>query len=124
MGGNRAARRAAVAPEINAATATSDAAKRQLATSGTARGGGVNEVSQRRESDLMARVDNLLFGVAPAAARETGAVGSDVLGKGITTAGTLSGQASGARASDYAINQDTVGKVTGAISGLLAGFFG
>src|SRR5208282_3437568 len=85
MSGNRTARRAAVAPEINAATATSDASKRQLATSGTARGGGVNATNQTRSTDLMSKVDNLLFGVAPKAAGALGAMGTNTLNTGGAT---------------------------------------
>ena len=120
LSGNRTARRAAVAPEINAATATSDAAKRQQATSGTARGGGTAGVNQQRSTDLMAKVDNLLFGVAPEAAGALGAMGTNTLNTGEATAANLSGQAASSRQTSFAINRQTQQDVVAAIEAAMA----
>src|SRR6266403_540545 len=64
-GGDRAAVTQAVAPETAAVTASSDAAKREEAASGTARGGGVAATNQTRDEDTMSKVDQMLFGVRP-----------------------------------------------------------
>ena len=78
--GNRTAVRTAAAPQINAATAASDASARQLASSGTARGGGVAAANQRRGTDLNAAITNALFGARGAAAGQAGAIGGQTLG--------------------------------------------
>ena len=104
----------------NAATATSDAAKRQQATSGTARGGGTAGVNQQRSTDLMAKVDNLLFGVAPEAAGALGAMGTNTLNTGEATAANLSGQAASSRQTSFAINRQTQQDVVAAIEAAMA----
>src|SRR5271156_690770 len=48
--GNRATMEQAEAPEINAVQAGADAQKRQLASTGTARGGGTAAASQQRDT--------------------------------------------------------------------------
>src|SRR6266446_4756935 len=57
LSGDRAATMQAVAPVANAATSQADAAKRGLAESGTARGGGVNAASQQLDTQTRASID-------------------------------------------------------------------
>jgi hypothetical protein len=76
MSGNRPAMEQAVAPEANAARASSDAAARNQAAMGTARGGGTAGGNQQRHTDVMAQIDNLLFGARPAAAKATTDIGT------------------------------------------------
>jgi hypothetical protein len=130
LSGNRAATGAAVAPETNAALAKSDAAKRQLATSGTSRGGGTASVNQQRDTDVMSKVDNLLFGARKEAAGETAKIGGaqlseagNLLGVGTTAESNLADISAKARKDDYAMNQDMVGKVTGALDQALTAIF-
>lgn len=68
--GNRSAVQQGAAPEINATQSAADAAKRQQAAMGTARGGGVAGANQTRQDAVQARIDNALFGVRPAAATQ------------------------------------------------------
>jgi hypothetical protein len=130
LSGNRATLNQAVAPETNAVRSGADARKRQLASSGTARGGGTSATSQQIDTDTMAKVDNLLFGARPEAAKETAKIGSteaglgaNLLGASGTTATNLADIAMKSRGQSYAINQDTVGKVTQAIDAVVAGVF-
>lgn len=67
-GGNRAAMQQAEAPAINATLSGADASRRQSAASGTARGGGTAGANQTAKDSAMAKIDNALFGVRPAAA--------------------------------------------------------
>src|SRR5208337_55376 len=75
MSGNRTALQQTVAPQVNAANATSDAQKRQQAASGTARGGGTAPANQTRDTDKLAAVQNALFGARSGAAGELAKVG-------------------------------------------------
>lgn len=74
--GNRTAATQAIAPEVATATSANDAAKRQIASSGTARGGGVAGVNQTRDEDVMGKVDQMLFGARAGAAGEEGKIGA------------------------------------------------
>jgi hypothetical protein len=71
MSGNRTALQGAIAPAANAAQVQADAQRRQLAASGTARGGGVAGVQQQQKETTLAKIQNMLFG-----ARTAGAEGS------------------------------------------------
>jgi len=96
LSGNRPAMLQAVAPETNVAQSQADAARRQQATMGTARGGGTSGANQQQKTDLMSQINNLLFGVRPAAAKETADIGKTQLEAGIqslSTAGTATAQA-------------------------------
>lgn len=90
--GGRADMMQAAAPEVAAATSANDAAKRQLATSGTARGGGAAGVNQQRDAATQAQIDQALFNVRPKAAGELAQVGQaeGSLGLGETEAGLKS----------------------------------
>jgi hypothetical protein len=95
--GNRAQMEQAEAPEINAVQAGADASKRQLATVGTARGGGVGAGSQQLDTNTRAAIDNSLFAARPAAASAEAQIGENTLGTAAGTAGTLTGLASQSR---------------------------
>jgi hypothetical protein len=69
LSGNSTSIAAATAPLTNAAVNQADAAKRQEASMGTARGGGTNEGNQQIESNTRATVNNDVFSALPAAAQ-------------------------------------------------------
>lgn len=144
LSGNRAEVSGAVAPETNAVQAQADASKRSAGTFGTARTGGVAGANRTADTDTMAKIDNLLFGVRPQAAEgvskiagEEGAMGSAItsagsaelsaalnaLGIGTEAAGTLTGAAGKSRAESYAINRQTQQDWSNAIQGILKAFF-
>jgi hypothetical protein len=129
LSGNRPAMEQAVAPETNAVRAGADASKRNLDASGTARGGGVSAVNQQRETDTMAKIDNLLFGVRPEAAKETAKIGaaelataSNMLGMAENTAGTTTEEARLSRVDSQKINQAIVKQWTQAIEAAMMAF--
>ena len=137
ISGNRSALLRTVAPEAGAVQQQSDAQKRQLATSGTSRGGGVAGVNQQRDTDTMAAVDRLLFGVRPGAAQELAQTGAAIGNLGLgqqsvsnqlaavagNAATDLTKNAITARQIDFEINkqvqQDVVNAVMGAITGFM-----
>lgn len=88
LSGNRPAMQQAIAPEANAALAQSDAQKRQLAATGTARGGGTAAINQNRKTATDAEIDNMLFGAQSSAAKTTGALGTSTVGAGTNLAST------------------------------------
>ena len=127
LSGNRPAALQAVAPETAAVQARTDASRRQLATSGTARGGGVASTSQTAKDRAMAEIDNLLFGVRPGAAKGLESVGrtqlsaaSNLLGMGGDLAQAYTSNAAASRKTSFEINQDIVGKVAQTIENVLA----
>lgn len=85
--GDRPTALQAVAPQTNAALAQSDAEKAQLANMGTARGGGAVGVNQQRDTNLMAQIDNLLFGARTAGAQGETGVGQAQAGVGLGQTG-------------------------------------
>jgi hypothetical protein len=125
-----------MAPEIGAAASANDASKRQLAASGTARGGGVAATNQTRDSDMMSKVDNLLFGARPAAAAGEAQVGGDIakIGTAETSdalqalnisanAGqNITADATNSRALSAELNAQAVASVTNGIQGALSAF--
>lgn len=133
--GDRAVQAAAIAPETNAALSQQDAARKQRATTGTARGGGGAAAEQTSQDQTMAEIDNFLFGARPAAASKVGDIGGQFaqiglgeqgLGLGFSnlsekSASDMTSEAGTSRKTSYEINQDTVGKVTDAIDGILTG---
>jgi hypothetical protein len=128
--GNRATLQAATAPETNAALSSSDAARRQAGTSGTARGGGTAATNATAKDKVMADIDNMLFGVRRSAAQGAAGVGSaeaglgtNLLGTAAGVSGTLGQISSGARATDNAINRQGVGDVVSTIGGILGSIF-
>lgn len=79
LSGDRATMEQAVAPETNAVLSQADAAKREQASMGTSRGGGTAGANQRIQDESMAKVDNLLFGARPAAAKAEESIGGTEL---------------------------------------------
>jgi hypothetical protein len=77
----------AIAPEANAVQAQGDAARRQQAASGTARGGGTAGANQTAKDAEMARIDNALFGVRPGAVAQEQALGTTQMSQGLQFAG-------------------------------------
>ena len=129
LSGSRTELNQAVAPETAAVTARADASRRQLATSGTARGGGVAATSQTAKDRAMAEIDNLIFGVRPGAAKGLQGVAStelgtatNLLGLGSDVAQAYTSNAASSRQTSYDINQDMVGKVSQALLNVFAAF--
>lgn len=87
LSGNRAALDASVAPERNAALAASDATKRQAATMGTARGGGVAGANRTIGDQTRAAIDNALLGARGKAAEALGRTGSTELSAALNALG-------------------------------------
>jgi hypothetical protein len=137
LSGDRSQMLQAEAPEIASVQSQSDAQKRQLATSGTARGGGVAGTNQQRASDTMAKVDQLLFGVRPGAASEVGKLGQATAGIGLgetnaalgaadigeRAATSLTDQARKSRTDSYNIHKATTDSITNAIEDTIAAAF-
>lgn len=137
LSGDRTQMAAATAPESNAALARADAAKRQSATLGTARGGGSADTSRTIDDQTRAQLDNYLFGVRPAAAGEVGKIGGEFADIGMKelnaalgfgslgerAASTLTNAAIGSRKDSYEINKDTTKRVTGTIQAILGAIF-
>lgn len=119
LSGDRPTMEQAVAPETNQVLGQADAAKREQAGMGTARGGGTAGANQQVQDASMAKIDNLLFGARPAAAQQEAAIGgkeADIgqnqmsaalraLGLGETAASDLTGHAITSRRDSYAINK-------------------
>src|SRR5277367_3174221 len=102
--GNRATMEQAEAPEINAIHAGADAQKRQLAASGTARGGGTAATSQQRDTGTEAQIDNALMQARPAAAGAEANIGSNALSTSAGAGTNLTSLASNSRATSNALN--------------------
>jgi hypothetical protein len=133
--GDRPTALEAVAPQTNAALAQSDAEKRQLAASGTGRGGGVAGVNQQRDTDLMAKIDNMLFGARTAGAGGLAKVGEAESGVGLgetgqgiqagslasSSAGELGREALYSRGQSEQIHQKHVDQLAQSFEDLLSG---
>jgi hypothetical protein len=115
LSGNRTVAQQAIAPEVNQINAASDASKRQLATSGTARGGGTAPANQRTSSDVMAQIDNLLFGAQGGAAKGLAQTGEAGLEAGAKAGQDLTADSIASRVDSYNINADMQKKVANAI---------
>jgi hypothetical protein len=119
LSGDRASTLSAVAPTVNAANATTDAAKRSIATSGTARGGGVNATTQTLDDQKRASVDSAINDAKSKAAGGATAVGGtmasqagNLLGVADSSATSLTSLAGNSRAESNALHQQTA-KSTG-----------
>jgi hypothetical protein len=135
--GDRPTALQAVAPQTNAALAQSDAEKRQLAASGTARGGGTAGFNQQRDTNLMAQIDNMLFGARTAGAQGLAGVGQAESGVGLGetgqgiqaghlasgTAGELGQQALYSRQVSNAMHRQAVGDYANAFGSVMGGLF-
>lgn len=138
MSGNRPALEQAVAPETNAVQSQGDAARRNAAATGTARGGGTAGANEQQKTDQMARIDNLLFGVRPQAAQQEAAVSGEIANVGTTEmqqaleALGLSASSAGANLSgsitsrpiSQKINQDTVNSIKQFAAAVISGGMG
>jgi hypothetical protein len=112
--GNRSAMLGAVSPEASVAAQQSDAAKRQRASMGTARGGGTSAAGERDDTKLRSTIDNALFGLRTKAAGALGSEGAASAGLGIesgnmagTAASNLTSDSIDSRKVSYAINRQT-----------------
>jgi hypothetical protein len=94
LSGNRQATLGAVAPTVNAANATTDATKRSIASSGTARGGGVNATTQTLEDQKRASIDNAVNSAKAGAAAGATQVGGTMASQAANLLGTAEGSAS------------------------------
>jgi hypothetical protein len=122
LSGDRAATLSAVAPTTNAVNAQSDAAKRQIATSGTARGGGTNATGQSINDQTRAQIDTAVSNAKSGAAKGATEVGnsmasqaSNLLGMGTTAASNLTQLAGDSRAESDKLHQQTA-KSTGVLA--------
>lgn len=127
--GNRPAMMSAIAPTANAIQSQGDASRRQQVATGTARGGGTAGANQQQKSDQMAQIDNALFAVQPAAAKEQAGIGGQLAqvgaqqtGLGINELNLAAGSAEAdlkgsidSRPDSFKINQQTQQNVTNAI---------
>lgn len=133
--GGRQGAMAAAAPTVNAANAQGDAAQRQVASEGTARGGGVNAAGQQLETAKMSTVDNAIAqqraGAAQGAtnvANATTSVGGQqlnaalrLLGLGNEAATNLTSIAGGSRGESQAIHNNQAGQIGQSVGTLLFG---
>jgi hypothetical protein len=131
LSGNRSATLGAVAPTVNAANATTDAAKRGIATSGTARGGGVNATGQTIDDSKRASIDTAVNAAKAGAAKGATAVGgteaaqaSNLLGMGETSASNLTSLAGSSRAESNALHRQKVGDAGNLANTVLDMLFG
>lgn len=76
LSGNRTATMTAAAPAVNAEMAQADAARREQATMGTSRGGGVAAANQQAQSAGRAAIDNDIFNTRPVAAQAVQSIGT------------------------------------------------
>jgi hypothetical protein len=112
LSGDRAATLSAVAPTVNAANATTDATKRGISQSGTARGGGVNATTQTLEDKKRASIDTAITAAKGGAASGAASVGgtmasqaSNLLGMGERSAESLTELAGNSRKESNALHQ-------------------
>jgi hypothetical protein len=131
LSGDRQATLGAVAPTVNAANATTDATKRAISSSGTARGGGVNATTQTLEDQKRASIDNAVnsakAGAAGGATQVGGTMASqagNLLGMGTTAAGDLASIASGSRKESNALHMQSAQAVGGLSATALDAIFG
>jgi hypothetical protein len=127
LSGDRATMEQAVAPETNAVLSQADAAKREQASIGTARGGGTAGANQQVQDASMAKIDNLLFSARPAAAKAEESIGGTelsaalrALGLGESAASDLTGHAITSRMDSYKINKDTQNSIKQVVADLAA----
>lgn len=115
LGGDRATTLQAVAPTVNAATSQTDAMKRAISQSGTARGGGVNATTQSLEDQKRASIDSAINQAKSGAAAGATSVGGtmasqagNLLGTGESAAGNLADIASKSRVTSNQLHNQAV----------------
>jgi hypothetical protein len=129
LSGNRSANLQAAAPTTNAVLSQGDASRRQQATMGTARGGGVASTNQTQKDTQMKQIDDALFGARGDAAKETAQIGSAETAQALQALGVAGGAAEAnlegsikSRPDSQKINQQTVGEVTGVLQQAMMAF--
>jgi hypothetical protein len=135
--GDRSTALSAVAPASNAAIAQNDASKTQLSNMGTARGGGAAGVNQQRDTDLMSKIDNMLFGARTAGATGEAEVGQAESGVGLGETGqaiqagglanrageSIADESRMSRPTSYGIHQATSNTIAGGLEDTMTGIF-
>jgi hypothetical protein len=133
LSGNRQQTLSAVAPTVNAANAGADAQKKQIANSGTARGGGVNAVGQQIDTNKNAAVDTAVNqakqGAAAGATQVAGATSKvgdsqlsaalNLLGIGTGAAKSLTSLAGDSRAESNDLHNQNANNAATTVSTLL-----
>jgi hypothetical protein len=131
LSGDRSATLGAVAPTVNAANAQTDAAKRSISSSGTARGGGVNATTQTLEDQKRSTIDNAIneakAGAAKGATSTGGTMASqagNLLGMGTSSAESLTADAGGSRAESNALRNQAITNASNGSNAILDAIFG
>ena len=129
LSGNRADLQQANAPAINATLSATDAAKRQLSSMGTSRGGGVAGANQTINDRTRASIDNSLFASRAKAGEEVGRLGQVEMGDALNALGVAEGTAkditsiaADSRVDSQKIHDSTVAQVQAAVSQLADAF--
>jgi len=131
LSGDRAATLSAVAPTVSTANSQTDAAKRQLSQSGTARGGGINATAQTLEDQKRSQIDQAVnsakAGAAGGATATGGTLASEagsLLGVGTSSATSLADIASKSRDESNTLHQQSVQAASQLTNQLLDALFG
>jgi hypothetical protein len=131
LSGNRSATLGAVAPTINAANQQTDATKRSIGDSGTARGGGVNETTASLDDQKRASIDTAINDAKSGAAKGATATGgtmasqaSNLLGMGETSATNLTSLSGSSRSESNALHQQKVTAASNLANSVLDALFG
>src|SRR5271166_305072 len=115
LSGNKTAQDAAIAPSVNKAVAGSAAKRRNIAESGTARGGGVNAVNQQASDIPTAAAVDALTTLAPQAAGAAASTGGSIAGLGETATSTVAGNELTHRGQSLGFASSLIGDATGAL---------
>lgn len=133
LSGDRSQTLSAVAPTVNAVNAQSDAQKKQIANTGTGRGGGVNAVGQELETNKAGAIDTAVSGAKAGAAQgatrvagETSKIGDsqlssalNLLGMGERSATALTALAGDSRMTSDALHNEKAQQAATTVSALL-----
>jgi hypothetical protein len=131
LSGNRQATLSAVSPTVNAANQQTDATKRAIGTSGTARGGGVNATTSTLDDQKRASIDTAInaakAGAAGGATSTGGTMASqagNLLGLGETSATNLTSLAGSSRSESNALHQQKVTAAANLANSVVDALFG
>jgi hypothetical protein len=131
LSGNRSATLSAVSPTVNAANQQTDATKRAIGTSGTARGGGVNATTSTLDDQKRASIDTAInaakAGAAGGATSTGGTMASqagNLLGLGETSATNLTSLAGSSRSESNALHQQKVTAAANLANSVVDALFG
>jgi hypothetical protein len=131
LSGDRNATMSAVAPTVTAANAQSDASKRGIAASGTARGGGSNAATLTMDDSTRSTIDNAVNGAKAGAAQGATATGGtmasqagNLLGMGESAATNLTGLAGNSRFESNQLHQQAAQSTGNLASDALDVLFG